>query len=112
MGVTPRVLSNINLPEEPKCLAHRNPCQGLVGKVTPANQVLPVVLLMETSGGSTCSPQKGWILEEWPETKQEQTRELLLKWYHLFASSDLDLGKTSLIKHWIKITDWMPFKEY
>ena len=42
---------------------------------------------------------------------QEQARELLLKWEHLFACSDLDQGKTSLIKHWIKFTDLSPFKE-
>ena len=61
--------------------------KAIVGKVAPANQVLPVVLWMETSEGSACGPQKGWILEalnlqgleEWPEAKQEQARELLLK---------------------------------
>ena len=58
---------------------------------------------METLGGSTHNPQKGWIqeelnlqdLEEWPEVEQEQARELLLKWEHLFAHSNLDQGKTS-----------------
>ena len=63
------------------------PTKAIVGKVAPANQVLPVVLWMKTSGGSACGPQKGWILEtlnfqgleEWPEAKQEQARELLLK---------------------------------
>ena len=48
---------------------------------------------------------------EWPEASQEQARKLLLKWEHLFAHSDLDLGKASLIKHWIELTDWIPFKE-
>ena len=96
------------------------PTKAIVGKVTPANQVLPVVLPVETPGLSTCSPQKGWILqklrlqglEEWPEAEQEQARELLLKWEHLFACSDLDLGKTSLIKHHIELTDWLPFKDH
>ena len=50
-------------------------------------------------------------LEEWPEAEQKQARELLLKWKHLFAHSDLDLGKTSLIKHQIELTDQMTFKE-
>ena len=75
---------------------------------------------METSGGSACGPQKGWILDalnlqhldEWPEVEQEQARELLLKLEHLFAHIDLDLGKTSLIKHWIKLMDLPPFKEH
>ena len=63
---------------------------------------------------------KGWVLEaldlqglnEWPESEQKQARELLLKWEHLFACSNLDWGKTSLIKHKMGLTDWMPFKEH
>ena len=96
------------------------PTKEIVGKVALANQVLPVVLLMETFRESACCPWKEWILqklnlqglEEWPEVEQEQARELLLEWEHLFAHSDLDLGKTSLIKHWIKLTDQMPVKEH
>ena len=64
--------------------------------------------------------QKGWVLEaldlkglkEWLESEQKQARELSLKWEHLFACSNLDLGKTALIKHKIELTDWMPFKEH
>ena len=77
--------------------------KATVGQATPANQVPPVVLPMEASGGSGHDSQQGWIQEalslqglgEWPEAKQEQARELLLIWEHLFANSDLDLGKTS-----------------
>ena len=55
------------------------PTKAIVGKVTPANWVPPMVLLMETSEGSTHNPQKGWILEElnlqgleeWPKVEQE-----------------------------------------
>ena len=36
---------------------------------------------------------------------------MLLKWEHLFACSDLDLGRTALMKHKIEVTDQMPFKE-
>ena len=46
------------------------------------------------------------------ELEQKQARELLLKWEHLFAHSDLDLGKTALIKHNIQLTDWTPFQEH
>ena len=99
------------------CLLSKVPAKAIVGKITPANQVPLVVLLMEASGGSTHGPQKGWILEalnlqgleEWPEEEQIQARELLLKWEHLFACSDLNLDKTSLIKHQFKLTDMMPF---
>ena len=96
------------------------PPKAIVVQVTPANQVPLVVLPTEASGGSTHGSQKGWILEalnfqgleEWPEAEHEQARELLLKWEHLFACSDLDIGKTSLIKHWIKLTYLTPFKEH
>ena len=50
-------------------------------------------------------------LQDWPESEQDQARELLLKWEHLFAQNDLDLGKTALIKHKIKLTNQTPFKE-
>ena len=61
---------------------------------------------METSGWSIHDPQKGWILEEldlqgleeWSKEEQDQARKLLVKWKHLFACYNLDLGKTSLIK--------------
>ena len=63
---------------------------------------------------------KGWVLEaldlqgltEWPKSEQKLARELLLKWEHLFVHSDLDLGKTALIKHKIQLTDQMPFKDH
>ena len=79
-----------------------------------------MILPTGTSEEPKSNPQKGWILEaldlqglgEWPEPEQGQTRELLLKWKHLFAHNDLDHGKTALIKHKIKVTDWMPFKEH
>ena len=72
-----------------------------------------------TAKEATINPPKGWVLEaldlqglkEWPESEQKQARELLLKWEHLFACNDLDLGKTALIKHKIRLTDQTPFKE-
>ena len=51
-------------------------------------------------------------LKEWPESEQKQARELLLKLEHLFAHSDLDLGKTVLTKHKIALTNQKPFKEH
>ena len=37
--------------------------------------------------------------------------KLLLKWKDVFSLHDLDLGKTSLTKHHINLTDPTPFKE-
>ena len=95
------------------------PAKAVVWQVAPANQVPPVAHPTRTYDESNHKPQKGLVLvaldlqvlQEWPESEQKQARELLLKWEHLFMCSDLDLGKTSLIKHKIEVTNWMPFKE-
>ena len=95
------------------------PAKTMVGQVIPANQVPMVVHLTRTTKETVTKASKGWVLEaldlqglkEWPESEQKQARELLLKWEHLFAHSDLDLGKTALIKHKIRLTKQMPFKE-
>ena len=92
------------------------PTRTVVGQVVPANQVPLVVLLRGTSEESNSNAQKGWVLEaldlqglrEWPKPEQEQAQELVFKWEHIFACSDLNLGRTALIKHKIKVTDWMP----
>ena len=95
------------------------PAKMVVGQVMPANQVPPVVHPTRTKGDKHANTPKGWVLEaldlqglkEWPESEQKQARELLLKWEHLFVQNDLDLGKTALIKHKIRLTNQTPFKE-
>ena len=95
------------------------PAKTVVGQVMPANQVPLVVHPTRTTENKNVNTPKGWVLEaldlqglkEWPESEQEQARELLLKWEHLFAQNDLDLGKTALIKHKIRLTNQTPFKE-
>ena len=91
----------------------------MVGQVAPANQVPLVVLPTRTSQESNSQPQKGCVLEaldlqglrEWPTPEQEQARELLFKWEHLFACSNLDLSKTALVKHKIEVMEQTPFME-
>ena len=96
------------------------PTKVVVGQVIPANQMPLVVHPTRTSEESHNKSHKGWVLKaldlqgfkEWPESEEKQARELLLKWEHLFACSDLDLSKTALIKHTMELTDQMPFKEH
>ena len=72
------------------------PTKTVVGQVAPANQIPPVVHPTRTAKETNTQASKGWVLEaldlqgltEWPESEQEWTRELLLKWEHLFAHSD------------------------
>ena len=83
------------------------PAKAMVGKVVPANQVPPVVHLTRTAKETDNQASKGWVLQaldlqsltEWPKSEQKQARKLVFKWEHLFVHSDLDLGKTALIKH-------------
>ena len=95
------------------------PAKTVVGQVIPANQVPPVVHPTRTAEETTAKAPKGWVLEaldlqglkEWLESEKKQAREILLKWEHFFAHSDLDLGKTALIKHKIRLMEQTPFKE-
>ena len=100
----------------PVCLCNMSTCaveipaRTVVGQLMPANQVPLVVHLTGTAAETVTKAPKGWVLEaldlqgleEWPESEQKWARELLLKWEHLFAHSDLGLGKTALIKHKIR----------
>ena len=85
------------------------PIKVVVDKVALANQWFSQWEPQE----STHVPHKDWIpeelnlqgREEWLKEEQDQARKLLVKWEHLFACSELDLGKTSLLKHQISLTD-------
>ena len=120
-GVASWVLKGTYLPAQLECTCTMEiPTKAMVGQVVTANQVPPVVHPTRTTKETHNKSPKGWVLEaldlqglkEWPESEQKQARELLLKWKHLFAHSNLDLGKTTLIKHKIQLTDKMPFKEH
>ena len=47
----------------------------------------------------------------WTETDQQETLKFLTDYGVVFAEDDMDLGKTSLVKHHINLTDYRPFKE-
>ena len=96
------------------------PAETIIGQIVPTNQVPLVVHQTRTAAETKYPAQKGWVLEaldlqglkEWPEPEQKQAREMLLKWEHLLTQSDLDLSKTALTKHKIKLTDQTSFKEH
>ena len=74
----------------PICLRNMSSCamevpaKTMVGQVMPANQVPPVVHPTRTTENKNVNTPKGWVLEasdlqglkEWPESEQEQAREL------------------------------------
>ena len=49
--------------------------------------------------------------ENWEETEKRGMEALIREYSFLFALDDLDLGKTSIVKHKIKLVDNEPFKE-
>ena len=95
------------------------PTKVVFGKVTPTNKVPPEAIPAEAPGELACYPQKYWILEElnlqslkdWLKRNETRPESCWSNGNICLPHSDLDLGKTSPIKHWIKLTDQMPFKE-
>ena len=49
--------------------------------------------------------------EEWEETDRLKLKELFVKFHHIFALEDMELGKTDMVKHVIRLDDQTPFKE-
>ena len=50
-------------------------------------------------------------IENWPEHLQIEAKEMLKRNAKTFSKDDLDMGRTNLVKHHIKLTDPVPFKE-
>ena len=76
----------------------------------------------DANANSNNSPEEddgSWILdlidlsglENWPEQLQIEAKEML-KWNaKIFSKTDMDMGRTNLVKHHIKLTDPVPFEE-
>ena len=50
-------------------------------------------------------------IQEWPDDLQQQVHDLMVEYQHLFAFNDLKLGKISKVKHEIKLSNPVPFKD-
>ena len=50
-------------------------------------------------------------IQEWSEDLQQKVHDLVVKYQHLFALNDLELGKTAKVKHEIKLSNPVPFKD-
>ena len=51
-------------------------------------------------------------LRDWNLDEQKEAWELITKYASIFAMSNVDLGKTSLVKHSIRLMGNTPFKEH
>ena len=50
-------------------------------------------------------------LDNWPEHLQTEAKEMLKRNARVFSKTDMDMARTNLVKHHIKLTDPVPFKE-
>ena len=50
-------------------------------------------------------------IDEWQPQTQQEAQDLIHEYACIFSQNDLDLGKTSIVKHSIKVNDPTPFKE-
>ena len=50
-------------------------------------------------------------IQDWPEDLQQKVHDLMIEYQHLFALNDLEVGKTSKVKHQIKLSNPVPFKD-
>ena len=49
--------------------------------------------------------------DEWTPEQRKATNEVIEKYHHIFAVENLELGRTDLVKHEIKLTNYVLFKE-
>ena len=50
-------------------------------------------------------------MEEWEPQLQQTAQDLICEFVCIFSQDDLDLGKSSIVKHSIKVNDPVLFKE-
>ena len=50
-------------------------------------------------------------MKNWEPSLQKVAQELISEFTCIFSKDDLDLGRTSIVKHSIKVNDSIPFKE-
>ena len=95
------------------------PTKMVIRQIVPANQVPLVVHPTRTAAETKYPAQKGWVLEaldlQGLKNGLSQSRNRpgsCCSNGSICLHSDLDLGKTTLTKHKITLTDQMPFKEH
>ena len=49
--------------------------------------------------------------EQWTDEQQQAARDCIVKHHKIFAVEDNELGRTNLVKHTIRLDNYVPFKE-
>ena len=81
--------------------------------------IQPQNLNSENTENPSVEDDGSWILnlvdlsglENWPENLQHEAKEMLKRNARVFSKDDMDMGRTNLVRHQIKLTDPVPFKE-
>ena len=81
--------------------------------------IKPQNLNSENTEDTSIKDDGSWILnlidlsglENWPKKLQQEAKEMLKRNAKVFPKDDMDMGRTYLVKHHIKLTDPVPFKE-
>ena len=101
----------------------RVPAKTVVGDLTPCNTVPPIIAPDEGNDQEVMTEptdeEKEQLLaqmdlsglDKWTAEEKEEALALLREYACIFSKNDLDLGKTSIVKHKIEVTDPVPFKE-
>ena len=50
-------------------------------------------------------------IQDWSKLEQQEVKEIIIEDGFLFVLDDLDVEKTSVVKHSIKLTDYTPQRE-
>ena len=50
--------------------------------------------------------------DDWIQDQRDMMNATIERYHHIFAVEDLELGHTNLVKHEIKLTNYVPFKEW
>ena len=115
-------VSLMNLSSEPVILKKGT----VVAHVKPANLIPPMLAPRNENSNakseemSEKTPERIQKLfskldlsgmANWPEERQKEMRKVFEDYHYLFALDDLELGKTSLVRHVIKLDDPKPFRE-
>ena len=97
-----------------------------LARVTAANQVPNMLAPKYIEGNGEPKKSEGVIQERikklrekvdlsgaqsWTKDQKSRIQETLEEFHDVFAFGSMELGRTSLVKHSIKITDQKPFKE-
>ena len=85
--------------KSPEGLNHNDNNSSLTSEATP-ERLEKLFSKLDLSGA-----------DNWSEENKENMHSLVRKYHHLFALEDLELGWTSMVKHNIKLTSKIPFRE-